>query len=382
MKFYEGSIGDTMAPRKGGKLPFPYVLRYGIDLAQGTLELHSRGILVLNLKPYNFLLNETKQAVLGDIGIPYLLLGIRLPSSDMAHRLGTPNYMAPEQWQPEIRGPISFETDSWGFACSIFEMLTGTDPWHGKSADEIYDLVVRKQEKPLIPSGLPSLVEKILLGCIEHDFRSRPLMKDILHIFKSSEIGGEDDGRWTELGSTTVLDRKGSTTGYTVWFLSKDHLLVGDTVRSRKPPNSCKPENMDVPEGTVVGVEHSDGQHIDHTGSGNPTWLPPPVANIIFREGAARLSFMPSRTVTRGHDPIGLAFLRLENQTIALPSCSVVQLTVELPRHEFRLLISQVANISLPNSLFCQFLPLTTIPLEKCSFYHVVMGLWPRWRKG
>ncbi|GMI81496.1 Kinase of the Outer Chloroplast membrane 1 [Hibiscus trionum] len=257
MKFYEGSIGDTMTRRKGGRLPLPYVLRYGIDLAGGVLELHSRGILVLNLKPCNFLLNETDQAVLGDIGIPYLLLGIRLPSSDMAHRLGTPNYMAPEQWQPEIRGPISFETDSWGFACSIVEMLTGTVPWHGKSADEIYDLVVRKQEKPLIPSGLPPLVEKILLGCFEHDFRSRPLMKDILHVFKSSEIGGEDDGRWTELGSTTVSDRKGSTIGYTEWFLSKDHLLVGDTVRSRKPPNSCKPENMDVPEGTVVGVEHS-----------------------------------------------------------------------------------------------------------------------------
>lgn len=26
-------------------------------------------------------------------------------------------------------------------------------------------------------------------------------------------------------------------------------------MRSRKPPNSCKPENMDVPEGRVVGVE-------------------------------------------------------------------------------------------------------------------------------
>ncbi|XP_039024355.1 uncharacterized protein LOC120157207 [Hibiscus syriacus] len=137
-------------------------------------------------------------------------------------------------------------------------MLNGTVPWHGKSADEIYDLV-RKQEKPLIPSGLPPPVEKILLGCFEHDFRNRPLMKDILHVFKrfSSEIGGEGDGRWTELGSTTVSERKSSTTGYTEMFLSKDYLLVGDTVRSRKPPNSCKPENMDVPGGTVVGVEHS-----------------------------------------------------------------------------------------------------------------------------
>ncbi|XP_042505296.1 proto-oncogene serine/threonine-protein kinase mos-like [Macadamia integrifolia] len=97
MKFYEGSVGDKMARLKGSKLPLPDVLQYGIDLAQGVLELHSKGTLILNLKPFNFLLNENNQAMLGDFGIPYLLLGIPLPSSDMALRLGTPNYMAPEQ---------------------------------------------------------------------------------------------------------------------------------------------------------------------------------------------------------------------------------------------------------------------------------------------
>ncbi|KAK9000897.1 hypothetical protein V6N11_081378 [Hibiscus sabdariffa] len=255
MKFYEGSVGDKMTCLKGGKLPISYVLRYGGTLAQGISELHSKGILVLNLKPFNFLLDETDQAVLGDIGIPYLLLGIRLPSSDTAHRLGTPNYMAPEQWLPEIRGPLSFETDSWGFACSIVEMLTGVVPWHGKSADEIYDLVVRRQEKPLIPSGLPPLVENVLLGCFEYDLRCRPLMKDILHVFNSLEIGGEYDGH------STVSNKTSSNTGsdYTEWFLSKDCLQAGDIVGSRKPPNSCKPENMDVPEGNVVGGTDEDG---------------------------------------------------------------------------------------------------------------------------
>ncbi|KAL0016410.1 hypothetical protein SO802_003479 [Lithocarpus litseifolius] len=254
MKFYEGSVGDKMARLKGGKLSLPDVLRYGIDLAQGTLELHSKGILVLNLKPSNVLFNENDQVMLGDFGIPYLLLGIPLPSSDMARRLGTPNYMAPEQWQPEVRGPISFETDSWGFGCSILEMLTGVQPWRGKSVDEIYHSVVRKQEKPLIPCDLPPLLEKLLTGCFEYDFRSRPLMTDILHVFKSLQNAVNNDGGWTGLGTGSIME-KSSNTGYTEWFLAKDRLQVGDTVRSRKPPNSCKPENMDVPEGTVVGLE-------------------------------------------------------------------------------------------------------------------------------
>lgn len=147
------------------------------------MELHTKEILILNLKPYNFLLNENDHAILGDIGIPYLLLGVPSLSSDMSRRLGTPNYMAPEQWQPEVRGPISFETDSWGFGCSIVEMLTGSQPWSGKSVDEIFKSIVKRQEKPHIPEGLPPAVERVIIGCFEYDFRNRPLMGDILHAF-------------------------------------------------------------------------------------------------------------------------------------------------------------------------------------------------------
>lgn len=139
---------------------------------------------MLNLKPSNFLLNEHGQVVLGDFGIPYLLRGVALSDSDMSLRLGTPNYMAPEQWEPEIRGPISFETDSWGLGCSILEMLTGVQPWFGKSTEEIYHSVVDNQEKPHIPSGLPPAVLSVINGCFEYDSRNRPLMTDIVHAFK------------------------------------------------------------------------------------------------------------------------------------------------------------------------------------------------------
>ncbi|XP_070008959.1 protein KINASE OF THE OUTER CHLOROPLAST MEMBRANE 1-like [Nicotiana tabacum] len=254
MKFYEGSVGDKMARAKEGKLSLRDVIRYGTDLARGIMELHSKEILILNLKPYNFLLNENDHAILGDIGIPYLLLGVPLLSSDMSTRLGTPNYMAPEQWQPEVRGPISFETDSWGFGCSIVEMLTGSQPWSGKSVDEIFKSIVKRQEKPHIPGGLPPAVESVIVGCFEYDFRNRPLMGDILHAFLSSQEAAYGDEGWRDPGSRVNLDKL-SGSGYSKWLVLKDQLQIGDTVRSRKPPNSCKPENMEVPGGTIVGME-------------------------------------------------------------------------------------------------------------------------------
>lgn len=55
------------------------------------------------------------------------------------------------------------------------------------------------------------------------------------------------------------MAEKSSHINYTNWSLLKDQLLVGDTVRSRKPTNSCKPESMEIPEGTIVGKEtHAD----------------------------------------------------------------------------------------------------------------------------
>lgn len=158
--------------------------RYGIELAKVIQELHSMNVLVLNLKPTNFLLNEHDELFLGDFGIPYLLLGVQPPDSDLALRRGTPNYMAPEQWEPEVRGPITCETDAWGFGCSIIEMLTGVQPWFGKSIQDIYRSVVINQEKPQLPGGLPTAIEDVLNGCFEYDLRNRPLMVDILQAFE------------------------------------------------------------------------------------------------------------------------------------------------------------------------------------------------------
>ncbi|GAB2284924.1 hypothetical protein Dimus_019377 [Dionaea muscipula] len=256
MKFYEGSVGDKMARLEEGKLSLPDVLRYGANLAKAVMELHSKGMLVLNLKPTNFLLDENDRVVLGDLGIPFLLLGMSLSNSDIAHKLGTPSYMAPEQWEPEIRGPISFETDSWGFGCSILEMLTGIQPWSGRSIQQIYQSVVLNQEKPPIPSGLPLEIENLLSGCFEYDFRYRPLMSDILKVFKSFQdsLGIREGMISPVLGIDAVRPTR------TEWFLLKDNLQEGDIVRSRKASNSSKLETMVIPEGKIVGLEESDNQ--------------------------------------------------------------------------------------------------------------------------
>ena len=80
-----------------------------MDVEQGVMGLHSKGILVLNLKPLNILSDEHDVSVVGDFSIPILLLRIPLSSFDLSLKSGTPNYMAPEQWRTDVRGPVSYE---------------------------------------------------------------------------------------------------------------------------------------------------------------------------------------------------------------------------------------------------------------------------------
>ncbi|KAM7256702.1 hypothetical protein ACFE04_012443 [Oxalis oulophora] len=269
MKYYEGSVGDRIAQLKGGKLPLPDILRYGAEAAKGILELHSVGLLILNLKPSNLLLSEHNHLVLGDIGLAYLLLESSLSDSDMALRLGTSNYMAPEQWEPEVRGPISFETDAWGFGCCIVEMLTGFPPWFGASIEEIYHSVVIKKEKPRIPSGLPPAVENIIRGCFEYDLRNRPLISDISHVFKSSQNAVYTDGEWIGLESR-ALTQKPTTKGQTPWYASKGRLQVDDKVCSRKSLNTHPPKTIDIPEGTVTSQDADGFVSVKIPGVHNP----------------------------------------------------------------------------------------------------------------
>lgn len=319
MKFYEGSVGDKMAYCKGGKLLLPDVLRYGISLAQAIMELHSQGVLVLNLKPSNFLLDENDQAVLGEFGAPYLLTGISLPNSDISHTVGTPNYMAPEQWEPEVRGPLALESDSWGFGCSILEMLTGIQPWCGRSIQQIYQSVVHNQEKPQIPSGLPPAVESVLYGCFEFDFRNRPLMTDIMQAFTSSQDAVMNEETSRVLGSKINGGRINQH--YTEWFLSKGSLQEGDTVRSRKAPNSYKIDNMLVPEGKVVGVEGSDGRDgfvlVKVHGIHDPLRLRASALERITH-GFAAGEWVRLREEQKQHSPVGILHSIHRDGTVAV----------------------------------------------------------------
>ncbi|CAK9273168.1 unnamed protein product [Sphagnum jensenii] len=268
MKFYEGSIGDKLARLPGNKLPLADVLRYGQQLVSGIMELHSRGILALNLKPCNFLLDNQNVAVVGEFGIPMLCGGISSPSSEHPYWVGSPNYMAPEQWGANLRGPISFETDCWAFACSIIEMITGEKPWNHVSPQDIFDAVVVRHQKPMVPSGLPPVVDKVLKACFEYDYRNRPAFGEILHALTHVLVQYCDKpGELVHCSSSCL-------------HLWKDLFQIGDSVIVKDWVDSPRfgwPGEFHQSEGIVSEIGVQDGVILVTFRGSQETWRADPV---------------------------------------------------------------------------------------------------------
>lgn len=94
----------------------------------------------------------------------------------------------------------------------------------------------------------------LIILCFLPSFSCVLIISDLIH---SSQNAVSSDGESLNSGSRALRD-KVSDDGCTTWSLLKDHIEVGDMVRSRKPFNSCKPKTLDIPEGKVVALE-SDG---------------------------------------------------------------------------------------------------------------------------
>ncbi|KAJ0931779.1 putative protein kinase TKL-Pl-1 family [Helianthus annuus] len=146
----------------------------------------------MNLKPSNLLLDEDGRAVVSDYGLPAIL---KKPScrrtrsecdssrthSCMDCTMLSPNYTAPEAWEPEKKSlnifwddalGISPESDAWSFGCTLVEMCTGSVPWAGLNAEDIYRAVVKGKRQPpqyasVVGVGIPRDLWKMIGDCLQ-----------------------------------------------------------------------------------------------------------------------------------------------------------------------------------------------------------------------
>lgn len=159
--------GDSLAERLASTGPMASVAaaRLLLPVAEAVDYAHSLGILHLDLKPSNILLDEDGDPLVADFGLARRL--DRTLPSDSEAVAGTPSYMAPEQARARDRD-LSPITDVYGLGAILYELLSGRPPFLGSSADAILTQVITVPPPP--PSSFnrevsPDL-EAICLKCL------------------------------------------------------------------------------------------------------------------------------------------------------------------------------------------------------------------------
>jgi serine/threonine protein kinase/tetratricopeptide (TPR) repeat protein len=131
--------GESLRARlwREGQLPIDEAVRIARQVAHALAYAHSQGVIHRDIKPENILLQAESEtwALVADFGIAHALTvagGEHLTATGVA--IGTPAYMSPEQ---ASHGRIDQRSDVYGLGCVLYEMLAGSPPFTGPTAQAV-----------------------------------------------------------------------------------------------------------------------------------------------------------------------------------------------------------------------------------------------------
>lgn len=149
------------------------IAAFMVKIARAVAYSHGCGVLHLDLKPSNILLDGDGEPHVSDFGLAKILDGENMRFTAEASILGSPCWMAPEQACADLKREITTATDIHGLGALLYLLLTGRPPFRGESVFEILQKVSTAEPEPL--SGFyPALdrdLETICLCCL----RKRPV---------------------------------------------------------------------------------------------------------------------------------------------------------------------------------------------------------------
>ncbi|HUG03719.1 MAG TPA: HEAT repeat domain-containing protein [Steroidobacteraceae bacterium] len=156
----------------GKPLALRRAIRLGMDVAKGMAVAHQVGIVHRDLKPANVLINDEGIVKIVDFGVAAAQHQGDTQLTKTGYVIGSPKYMAPEQ----ILGKkVDERADIYSLGVIMYEMLTGTPPYHrGDHMSVMYQHVQGRARPPIeLNPALPQGLSDVVIKCMSVDKEKR-----------------------------------------------------------------------------------------------------------------------------------------------------------------------------------------------------------------
>jgi serine/threonine protein kinase len=161
----------------------------GARVASALEQAHFAHIIHRDIKPANVMITKSGEVKLMDFGIAKDEGLAQLTREGVA--IGTPAYMSPEQ---VTGGTVDGRTDIFALGTVLYECLTGTKPFHGKNAGEVFAKIRDGKCAPLgrlapkVPKGLVQIIEKAMRTKLDKRYQDASELRRDLEVFTANEV--------------------------------------------------------------------------------------------------------------------------------------------------------------------------------------------------
>jgi len=199
--------GGTLKQFLGKPMPYAEAAHLLAPVADALAYAHLHNVIHRDVKPSNILITELGQPMLTDFGIAKIMDlqdGQTLTSTGVG--IGTPEYMAPEQWT----GNITPAVDIYSLGVVFYELVTGHTPY---TADTPAANLINQATDPLpkpssFVSDLPESVEHVLYKALakkpEDRFENMSVLNAKLKLLDREPV---DDTRKIESSQDTSQEK-------------------------------------------------------------------------------------------------------------------------------------------------------------------------------
>ena len=164
IEYVEGEALSTIAAR--GPLPVDQAVRIVRQLAEALEAAHSNGVIHRDLKPANVMITPSGVAKVLDFGLARTAESRSAASQQLTEAgqiLGTPDYMAPEQF---VGRTADERSDLYSLGAVLYELVTGRRPFEaGDPVGRVMSGLTpppAREQNPNLPPALDRLLTKAL----------------------------------------------------------------------------------------------------------------------------------------------------------------------------------------------------------------------------